>query len=148
MIAADNAGSRGIELIGADGRSWRESQKTVRGLAPYYNPLDPRVQQAVLDVVNELAARYHAHPSFGGLAVELSGLGYLQLSGLDWGYDDDTIARFSQATGIAVPGGDGNDRYKQRHDLLTSQHEAKWVRWRSEELAKVPPPAGRRASRV
>ncbi|MEX2285992.1 MAG: family 10 glycosylhydrolase [Planctomycetaceae bacterium] len=136
LIAADSAGSRGIELIGRDGRSWREAQKTMRGLAPYYNPLDPRVQQAILDVVGELAARYHAHSSFGGLAVELSGMGYLQLPGLEWGYDDETIARFSAATGVAVPAGEGNDRYQRRHDFLTSQQEAKWTRWRSEELAR------------
>ena len=44
-----------------------------QGLAPYYNLLDPRVQEAMLDVVRELATRYAAHESFGGLALAAVG---------------------------------------------------------------------------
>ena len=64
-----------------------------RGLAPYYNVLHPRVQQAMLGVLRELAERYAQHPSFAGLAVRLSADGYAQLPGPDWGLDDATIAR-------------------------------------------------------
>ena len=40
QLAGGGPGAEGIELVGPDGRSWREAQGSVRGLAPYYNPLD------------------------------------------------------------------------------------------------------------
>ena len=47
--------------------------------------LDPRVQQAMLRVVRELAMRYGSHESFGGISLQLSSEGYAQLPGDDWG---------------------------------------------------------------
>ncbi len=136
ILARDGDGARGLELIGRDGRSWRETRGSARGLAPHYNPLDPRVQKAVLDVVGELVERYRSHPSFQGVAVELSSVGYLQFPGLNWGYDDETIARFRRATGMQVPGDRGPDRYRRRHEFLTGKGRGTWVRWRCEELAR------------
>ncbi|MCL2120509.1 MAG: hypothetical protein FWH27_19010, partial [Planctomycetaceae bacterium] len=46
------------------------------GRAPYYNLLNPNVQNAMLDVVRELVVRTASHPSFGGIAVQLSPEGY------------------------------------------------------------------------
>ncbi|MEX0716495.1 MAG: hypothetical protein WD066_07910 [Planctomycetaceae bacterium] len=127
--------SAGIELIGKDGRSWRESRGAVGGLAPYYNPLDPAVQRAALDVVDELLERYRDHPSFRGLAIESSSGGWMQLPGLDWGYDDRTIARFEEQTGVRVPTAEGNDRFAARHAFLTDKGRPEWVRWRCAQLA-------------
>jgi len=134
QLAGSGPGTEGIELIGPDGRSWREAQGTVRGLAPYYNPLDPRVQNAVLDVVRELVERYRRHPSFRGIALEVDRTGYLQLPGAEWGYDDATIARFQQDTGVQIDG--GKDRYQRRHELLSGEDCSRWIGWRCRELAK------------
>ncbi|HWA98433.1 MAG TPA: hypothetical protein VG713_08070, partial [Pirellulales bacterium] len=75
------AESTGIELIAADGKTWLSHSTPRHQMAPYYNPLNPRVQEAMLDVVRELVARYQHHSSLAGLAVQLSADGYAQLPG-------------------------------------------------------------------
>ena len=125
----------GIELTGRDGRTWRQSRGTVRGRGPYYNPLDPRVQQAIERVVRELAERYGSHPSFGGISLELDSHGYLLLPGLDWGYDDATVARFEQQTGVRLPAATGPGRFEHRATWLTTRVPEKWSAWRSRQLA-------------
>ena len=42
------AEAQGLEWIGADGATWCQTYSARRGLAPYYNTLDPRVQEAML----------------------------------------------------------------------------------------------------
>lgn len=134
-LAAEGDAARGIELVGVDGRSWREARGTLRGLAPYYNPLDSRVQQAIIDVVRELLQRYAAHDSLRDVAVQLSGTGYLQLPGLDWGYDDATVARFEKETKLKVPDGPEQQKYSRRHEFLTGPARQQWIRWRCEQLS-------------
>jgi hypothetical protein len=140
QLAGSGPGSEGIELVGPDGRSWREAQGSVRGLAPYYNPLDPRVQHAVLDVVREFVERYRRHSSFRGIALEVDRTGYLQLPGLEWGCDDATVARFEHDTGVRIDGApaeaDGKDKYQRRHESLTGESRSRWIAWRCAELAK------------
>ena len=109
--------AEGIEWIGPEGTGWCASWPPRRGLAPYYNLLHPRVQQAMLGVLRELAARYAGHPAFAGLAVRLSADGYAQLPGPDWGLDDATIARFQRDTNLQVPG-NGPRRFAQRATFL------------------------------
>ena len=93
----------GIEWIDGNGRTWLAANGTQRGLAPYYNLLDKRVQQAVLNVVDELTERYGHHAALAGLAVQLSADGYGQLPGLEWGFDDATVAAFER-DGRAIGG--------------------------------------------
>ncbi len=96
-----------------------------RGLAPYYNVLDPRVQEAMLDVVRELVARYAQHPSFAGLAMQLSADGYAQLPGPDWGMDDATIARFERDDEAASARATGrSDLPSGRRSSATSRNAA------------------------
>ena len=102
------AEAQGLEWIGADGATWCQTCSARRGLAPYYNTLDPRVQEAMLSAVRELVQRYAGHASFRGLALRLSAYGYAQLPGPDWGMDDATIARFEHDTGVQVPDGAGS----------------------------------------
>jgi hypothetical protein len=128
--------AEGIELIGADGQSARESQETGQGTAPYYNPLDLRVQDAVLAAVREVVARYRHHHSFRGVALEISRSSYLELPGLNWGYDSATVGRFERDTGVSVDGSAGGDPYQHRHAVLTGEARPAWIRWRCQELAK------------
>ena len=119
----------GLELVDREGRraSTYPDPAGRHGLG--YNALDPRVQDGMLAVVGELVDRYGGHPSFGGVAVALSADGCAQLPGLDWGYDDATIARFEQSTGLELTAR-GPQRFAQRAALLTGQHRKTWVDWR------------------
>jgi hypothetical protein len=105
-------------------------------MAPYYNVLDPRVQQAMIAVAKELIDRYSGHPSFGGLALRLSADGYAQLPGPEWGMDDATIARFEQDAKIEVPG-EGPKRFAERAAFLAQDaHRRAWLEWRAAQLSK------------
>ncbi|MHB8903035.1 MAG: family 10 glycosylhydrolase, partial [Thermoguttaceae bacterium] len=131
--------TQGMEWVGRDGRTWSEVNQSYRGRAPYYNVLDQRVQEAMLDVVRELVERYSHHPSFAGVAIQLSADGYAQLPArsLDsaWGLDDVTVARFQQATGIKLSG-EGANRFDERfRQLAAPQVEAGWLSWRAEQVA-------------
>src|SRR6476620_2469014 len=70
VLRASGEDITGIEPIGPEGKATIEAG-TRRGQGQYYNPLDPRVQRAIEDVVREVTARYAQHPSFGGLAIQL-----------------------------------------------------------------------------
>jgi hypothetical protein len=127
--------AEGIAWVGPDGLTWLETYPPVRGMAPYYNVLHPRVQQAMLAVVHELVARYAQHPSFGGLAIQLALQGYAQLPGPDWGLDDITVARFGQETQIRVPG-TGPGRFVQRARFLADHCPREWLDWRADQLGR------------
>ena len=125
-----------IEWIGPDGTAWSQTYAPRRGLAPYYNTLDPRVQETMLGVVRELVERYAQHPSFAGLGIRLSAYGYAQLPGPEWGMDDATIGRFQRGTGVSVPG-EGTTRFATRSAFLNSDaHRQQWLQWRAAECRK------------
>jgi len=128
--------SVGIEWVGPEGLTLPQVYPPRRGLAPYYNVLHPRVQEAMLAVVRELVGAYAHHQSFVGLAIQLSARGYAQLPGPDWGLDDETIARFQRDTGLQVPGS-GPNRFADRAEFLASpQNRQRWLQWRSNELSR------------
>jgi hypothetical protein len=103
------------------------------GRVPYYNLLNPEVQNAMLDVVRELVERTAMHPSFGGIAVQLSPEGYAMLPEEFWGLDDDTIARFSRDTRIVVPG-EGPERFTARAEFIRANCLNHWLRWRTGQV--------------
>jgi len=125
----------GLEWIGADGRTWSDANAAHRGAGPYYNTLDPRVQQAMIRVARELVARYATQPSLDGLALRLSAGGYAQLPGVEWGFDDRTIERFVRETGTQVPG-TGETRFAERARFLTGPGRQAWLTWRAQTLHK------------
>ncbi len=136
--------SVGVELVGADGQPWLATHRPRQGLAPYYNPLHDRVQQAMTRVVAELQRRYAHHPSYGGLAIAMSAEGYAQFPGGDWGFDPATIGQFALEAGIVLPSGSGRLDHQRRVELIRGTYRAQWLRWRAEvltrfygELAKV-----------
>ncbi|GAB6164250.1 hypothetical protein JCM19992_02500 [Thermostilla marina] len=123
-----------LRWIGPHGKPLTAGITPTHGMAPYYNILDPRVQEAVLAVVHELVDRYGSHPSFRGLAVQLTSQGYLVLPGPEWGLDDETVARFSEETGIRIPDSGGPDRFAQRAHLLLGEYRQAWLRWRAQRV--------------
>jgi len=128
--------SEGLEWIGPDGVPWGQVHGARRGLAPYYNVLDPRVQEAMLAVVRELARRYGQHRSFAGLAVQLAAHGYAQLPGPDWGLDDATMARFQRDARLRLPG-EGPSRFAHRAEMLRrEEYRHTWMEWRASRLTQ------------
>ncbi len=127
----------GIALVGTEGKPYTAIYPTRRGLAPQYNPLDERVQRAMLDVVGEVAARYGKHPSFGGISLELSGETYLALPGEFWGLDDRTFARFL-ASRRSQQQFAGPERHWQRARYLQENATVRqqWLDWRAAELRR------------
>lgn len=131
-----NPNLAGIRLVDADGRGWAEVFGSSDSGVPWYNPLDERVQQAVIDVVRELAERYRDHPGFGGVACELNPRGYLQYPGIEWGYDLPTIERFAQSARVRVPGGTDPEGRRERYEYLTTTVRREWLAWRAAEIGR------------
>lgn len=129
------AESAGLEWIGADGQPWCSRHPANRGLAPYYNLLDPRVRQATLNVVEELEQRYAHHPSWAGLSLQLGPDTYATLPGAHWGYDDQTMARFAEDTGASVSGS-GAKRFAERAKVLQGEQRSRWLAWRAAVVAE------------
>ncbi len=125
----------GLEPVDHRGKTWIDQNGTRAGLAPYYNPLNDRVQQAMADVVEELAARYGHHRAFGGVALQLGPDTYAQLPGEMWCYDDTTIAQFQQEWRVKVPG-KGPDRFSQRARYLRGEGRQNWLTWRTTVMAR------------
>jgi len=132
VLRAGGSETTGLRLVGANGRRYRPHHGQSAAWTPNYNPLDPRVQAAMLEIVSELVARIGDHPSFKGVAIDLSADGFAQLPGKDWGFDDRTIARFVAATGLQPPG-TGANRFARRAAFLT-EHQATWLSWRAAVL--------------
>ncbi len=124
----------GLEWIGPDGKSLDEKQAR-QGLAPYYNLLDPRVQEAMARVVRELAERYAQHDAFRGVALQISPESFAELPGDQYGLDDQTIARFEQAANLKVPG-EGPQRFAVRAKHLAGPARAAWCEWRSRVVSE------------
>lgn len=137
LLRRQDGSAVGIELVGSQGLTWQERAEGQDIIPPMYNPLDPRVQDAMVEVVREFAQRYGRHPAFRGLAIDLTGLGYAQLPGVTWGLDDRTMARFQQESGIRMPQ-TGPARFMERARLLSGRKtREKWLLWRSEQIANL-----------
>jgi hypothetical protein len=102
-------------------------------LAANYNILRPRVQEEILALVKELAARGGQHPSFSGIALQLDSNGFGVLPGLEWGFDDETVAAFTSDTGIEIVA-TGERRFAERAEQLLDEHRSAWQQWRIKKL--------------
>jgi len=131
-----NEQTTGIGCVGFTGQSWLAENSSNDGLAPFYNPLNDRVQAELAELVGELADRYGQHASMAGVAVQISGEGYGLLPGIAWGFDDSTAAEFTKATGVALPR-QGAERFRQRADVLLGEQRGAWSKWRTEKLSQL-----------
>lgn len=108
-----------------------------------YNLLHPIVQDAILAMLRELIERSAPHAAFGGIAIQLTPDGYAQLTDPMLGFDDLTLARFQQETGIRLPSGVVSSldnlspqRFAARaYHFRTQTADAElWIRWRTEKV--------------
>ncbi len=134
LRATRDSTSEGLAAIGPDGRTAPiATMGGRRGQGPYYNPLDPRVQRAIEDVVREVAMRYAHHPSFGGISLHLGPESYLLLPDATTGLDDVTWERFSKATNLVQI--DEPQRHAARAAQLQGETRQAWIEWRANEIS-------------
>ena len=127
----------GLFPVGSDGGPPAPGPKARQGEKAHYNPLDPRVQQAMRHVVEEIAQRYGHHPSFGGIAVQLEADGFGALCDETVSLDDATFARFLAETGLSIRD-EGERRFDARARLVRSaEGSLPWLDWRAEQLATL-----------
>ncbi len=137
QLRSSNDDPTGIALIGAEGKPYTTIYPARRGLAPLYNPLDERVQRAMLEVVTEVAVRYGKHPSFGGVSLELSGETYLAMPGEAWGSTTRPLPVFLQSRN-STQRFEGPERHWQRSRYLQDNPTVRqqWLDWRAAELRR------------
>ena len=103
--------------------------RLIGGSLPIYNPLDDRVQQAVTQVVGEIAQRYKQHSSFDGIAVVCRPDTYSLLPGRQWGYDDQTVSRFIASQSDLV-----DSQLDKVRGMLTTTLRKQWIQWRAQQM--------------
>ena len=121
----------GIACVGRDGKTLMVSG---RESICHYNILDSRVQQAALDVVDEMAGRVAASSAVDGVATLLPHDGWMHLPGVAWGLDDATFARFSASIG-EKESATGPDRFLRRAEQVEGPLRDRWLDWRAGVLA-------------
>jgi hypothetical protein len=126
----------GISLVEGQGRPWRELQGADHGMAPHYNPLEPRVQTAMRQVLNELTDRYARHSSFGGLALQLDPETYTLLPGEPWGQDPATRRRFEQSLAAAEAAAKADNRDILKTNSRSGNRQRDWLTWRAHQMAQ------------
>ncbi len=119
----------GIDLVNAKGQPWRDpGTDSGDGQQVRYNPLHADVQHEVLQIVREIIDRYGDHPSFAGLAVDLSGRGCTVFPGAAWGCDPATYQRFLAAW-------KNSESQEELSDSEIVDEEAAWLEWRANRLS-------------
>ncbi|MGL6195505.1 MAG: family 10 glycosylhydrolase, partial [Thermoguttaceae bacterium] len=131
-----DANEIGLRWVDPDGKTILQVRGTKQGRAPHYNLLHPAVQNAILNQVRELAIRYRAHPSFQGVAIQLSPDGFAQLPEEYWGMDDVTIAGFQRETQTPLPNENGSGRFAVRFDYIRANCLDRWIQWRAKKTSE------------
>ena len=95
------------------------------------------MQQAVLEATREFVERYSSHASLGGMAFELGLDSFLQLPGIEWGYDPETIRLFEHSARLQVPRASRPEAQQQTaYRYLTTTARREWIRYRCGEIAR------------
>lgn len=98
---------------------------------PMFNPLHPKVEEAILGFVREIGERYGKYRAFKGISFNMFASSMPWFGSIHSGYDDTTIQLFKEETGIEVPV-DAKDpeRFSKRYQFLTYVCRPAWVSWR------------------
>lgn len=136
MLASDEEHT-GIELVDHEGTLGSTlSVDSPRG-APFYNPLDPRVQAEIARVVQEVVTRYRNHESFAGISLPLLPNGYTQLPDAGWGFDPRTLQTFVESVRSSTDADVKTLSAQLRQELGSSQPtplKHRWLTWRAGRL--------------
>ena len=135
ILAGGGVEAAGIACVGRDGKP----RQTDGGRGCHYNMLDQRVQNAVEDVVRELAGRLRGAAAVDGLAIVLPHDGWVHLPGTAWGLDDTTFSRFLADAGVHDQAGEqatGVERFARRAALVEGPLREKWLEWRTAVIGR------------
>ena len=124
-----DSGRPSAQWVNARGDVLRRTPKGDSATAARYNPLDPGVQTALQEIVEEVLQRYRSHPSLSGVAVRLADEGYSALPGPEWGMDPQTTDAFAAAAGVEFP-----KEPNSRAEAILLRHYDKWIAWRASQL--------------
>lgn len=116
-----------MRWLNSEGKEICEEKATLKNGAPYYNILNPVVQETILKSIAEVVRRYGHHPSFGGISLQLHANSILVLPNSQWGMDPQTIALFAQETGRMLP----QDFAGQVQYLRSESGALEWLTWRA-----------------
>ncbi|MGI9518721.1 MAG: hypothetical protein ACR2NP_16810 [Pirellulaceae bacterium] len=121
----------GIELVDLQGITRESAFRESATPMSLYNPLDPRVQSAFDDVVQEFAERYRGHGALGGMGFLLSQDCVQVMPGQTWGVDQQTLSRFEAAHNLP----ESNAPPQQRiGELLSGEQRELWLQWRQQQI--------------
>lgn len=98
---------------------------------PRYNPLDPRVQNSLTQIVAAFANRYQRFESLGGIALICAPETCTHLPGRHWIYDSATRNRFFATQGDLSP---VPTDWSEQQSLLLGQRNQAWMQWRATRL--------------
>lgn len=115
---------------------------------PAPNYFHPKVQESILAIVEELAGLYKDYPAWKGVALILSRVwGPVSPAGifshpaqdpLDWGYEDYTIDRFQEDTGVRIPVAAADpQRFQKRYEWLIAHARQRWIDWRCDQYTRL-----------
>jgi len=131
------AGVPSVNTVTREGRVLTDANW---GSPPLLNAQHPRVQQALLDLIDEHVALCGDLPSFAGVGFALWPSSPMQAGAkLLTSYDDWSVTEFCKATGATPPGDPlSAERFRQRADWILSDPQRKkaWVRWRCESMTR------------
>jgi hypothetical protein len=110
---------------------------------PSYQPIHPRVREAMARKVAEAVALRKVRPNLVGVVIRL-GPGSTLPGGPDMGLDDSTFARFvasafEPGSASRVPGQGSSDpgRFEARARYVEAAGRLPWLAWRAREVASI-----------
>ncbi len=121
---------RSLRWTSPRGKILIKEKDSLKEGAPYYDVLNPFVQEIILNGIAEVARRYGRHPSFGGISLQLHSDSFLVLPSLRWGMDPESIAQFSREVGIELPA----NRLEQIRFLTGGAGARAWLNWRASQM--------------
>lgn len=111
--------------------AYGERHNPASRMGPMFNPVHPAVQEAILRFAGEIGGRYGKYRAFTGISFNMFASCMPWFGSIKAGYDDYTVQRFQEETGIYVPvDPKAPDRFRQRYDFLTGTCREAWLDWR------------------
>jgi len=110
---------------------------TRHGMEAMFNPIHPKVQAAILALVDEVLERYGDYPSFKGINFIFHPSEFFWFHSLESGYGDYNANLFARERGIEIPF-DVKDpfRFAKRAEWILKNHRREWIDWRCEKIGK------------